>query len=86
MYWYGHDPQTEKGHPCEVCGCECFGDPVCRRCAERMQENGNACGDIVGRGHGHADRYRKVSGSSSRAKVATGSAGLLQSAANHKCL
>lgn len=39
MYWFGHDPQTEVGHICEICGDEHWNDgDICRRCAERMTD------------------------------------------------
>ncbi len=39
MYAYMHDPQTERGHFCEECGCEFFGEgDICQRCADRMAE------------------------------------------------
>lgn len=38
MYYYMHDSQTEKGHYCENCGREFFGEgDYCQRCLERMQ-------------------------------------------------
>lgn len=31
MYWY--DPQTERGHFCDSCGCEFFeSGEICSRC------------------------------------------------------
>lgn len=38
MSMYMIDPQMERGHPCEICGCECFGDPICQKCRNRMED------------------------------------------------
>jgi len=37
MYWYGHDPQTEVGHSCAICGREMFGEKeICESCVSEM--------------------------------------------------
>lgn len=39
MYAYMHDPQTEVGNLCEICGCEFFGDgDICQKCERLLEE------------------------------------------------
>ena len=39
MSWYMIDPQTEKGHFCEICGCEHFEDgEICQKCERMLEE------------------------------------------------